>query len=275
MRRLFAGLSLAGIACEAKGDRAQRAPEPEFIVSVAGGSVTAPATAGPGWTRLRVTEDGEGHILVVFRLHDGVPADASAFLAALDTARGTPPAAIALGGPEMGDSGEVVLRFRPGTHVIACVRRGEDGHRHGSRGEAKVFVVAGDADSSGADSVPVATQTVRMLDFAYGGSDRWPAGAQLLRIENAGREDHQLRLVRLHDGTTVSAWMNAEEPGDHATDIAGVARIGPSEAAYLRLDLAPGTYVLYCLVPDLAEGRPHVALGMLKVVQVEAGGERT
>ena len=102
----------------------------------------------------------------------------------------------------MGDSGEVVLRLRPGTHVIACVRRGEDGHRHASRGEA-------------------------------------------------------------------SAWMEADDPGEHATAIGGVARIGPSEAAYLRLDLAPGTYVLHCLVPDRAEARPHIALGMLKVVHVE------
>jgi hypothetical protein len=35
--RHLAVLSLAGSACEANGDLAQRGPEPEFIVSVAGG----------------------------------------------------------------------------------------------------------------------------------------------------------------------------------------------------------------------------------------------
>jgi hypothetical protein len=39
--------------------------------------------------------------------------------------------------------------------------------------------------------------------------------------------------------------------------------------AYLPVDLVAGSYVIYCLIPDAASGRPHVELGMLRAIQVE------
>jgi len=48
-----------------------------------------------------------------------------------------------LRGPEVGDIGEVVIQFTPGRYVLGCVRRGREGHRHASTGEAKILVVTG------------------------------------------------------------------------------------------------------------------------------------
>jgi hypothetical protein len=31
----------------------------------------------------------------------------------------------------------------------------------------------------------------------------------------------------------------------------------------------PGTYVLYCLIPDAASGPPHIQLGMFRAIEVE------
>ncbi len=108
-----------------------------------------------------------------------------------------------------------------------------------------------------------------MVDFAYIVPERWAAGAHMLRVENRGRQDHQLRLMRLRDGSSVTTWMNAEAPDQHVVPVAGVARLGAGGVAYLPVELPRGAYLLYCLIPDPASGRPHVAMGMLRSIQVE------
>ena len=265
-----AGAALAACAPRDEGAPVAAPPPSDLVVSVRRGAVAAPDTVSAGWARLRVEEDGGGHIVVAFRLREPATDGAlAAFVAALDTARATPPAAVALGGPEVGDTGEVVVRLDAGHHVIACVRRGDDGHRHASAGEARLLVVAAPAAGGVARAAPAATQEVPMADFAYVGDDRWPSGPQVLRVANDGRQDHQLRIVRLRDGSTMKDWMEAEDPDDHATAVAGVARLGPGGVAYLPVELAAGSYVAYCLVPDAASGRLHVEMGMLRAITVE------
>jgi len=194
--------------------------------------------------------------------------DVQAFLAALDTAQTTPPPAVALGGPEVGNTGEVVIHLTAGRYVLGCVRRGAEGRRHGSSGEARVLVVTAPV-ASGREVPPPATEEVGMVDFAYVGPDRWPAGSHMLRIENRGQQEHQLRLARLRRGTSLQDWMNAEEPEEHATAVAGIARLGPGAVAYLPVELSAGAYVAYCLIPDPASGVPHGEMGMVRAIQVE------
>jgi hypothetical protein len=244
-------------------------PTTDLLVMVRGGAVTAPDSISAGWTRMRVEEDGAGHILVVFRLPEAsTDADVGTFLAALDTARTTPQAALAVGGPEVGDTGEVVVQLTAGRYVLGCVRRGADGHRHASTGEAKFLMVTAPL-TSGREIPPAATQEVGMVDFAYVGPDRWPAGSHVLRVENRGRQEHQLRLARLHPRSSLQDWLESEDPDDHATAVAGVARLGPGAVAYLPVELPAGTYLAYCLIPDPASGSPHVEMGMLRVIHVE------
>ena len=260
---------LALLGCRAS-ERPDVAPPAASVadglrVVASAGALRAPDATDAGWTRLHVEEDGAGHIVVVFRLPDGAAAsDVPAFVAALDTAAATPAGAVALGGPEVGDSGTVVLELAPGLHVVACVSRRDPMHRHASGGEARPLVVR---PARGAAPAPAATETVPMTDFAYPGPDRWRAGARVLAVRNDGRQDHQLRLARLRDGTTLREWMATE--GETGTDVAGVARLGPGRTAYLPVELRAGEYVAYCLVRDPGSGRPHVMLGMVRSVRVE------
>lgn len=241
-------------------------PAADLLVSVQAGSVSAPDSVAAGWTRLRVEEDGKGHILVVFKLPESATGtDVAVFLAALDTARTTPPPAVALGGPEIGDTGEVVIQLTAGRYVLGCVSRGGDGHRHASSGEAKEIVVTG-RDSA---APPRGTQEVPMVDYAYPGPEQWKAGSHLLRVENRSRQDHQLRIARLLAGSTLKDWMSAANPRAHAIPVAGVARLGPGAVAYLPVELPGGEYVLHCLIPDAASGRPHLMLGMVRAIHVE------
>ena len=236
-------------------------------VTVRTGAITAPDSARPGWTRVRVEETDGEHIVVVFRLPTA--ADVPAFVAALDTAPATPRPGVAIGGPEVGAQGDVVVHLTTGVYLLACVRRGEDGHRHVHRGESRILHVraATAADTAFAAS-PRSTQSIRMVDFAYVGPDHWAPGAQLLRIENTGPQDHQLRLARLREGATIQTWTQADNPDTLATAIVGMARVGAGKVAYLPIDLTPGSYIAYCLVADRATKRPHVELGMLRAIQV-------
>jgi hypothetical protein len=141
--------------------------------------------------------DGE-HIVVIFRLPPTASdAEIASFLAALDTLPTTPQPGVAMGGPEIGAIGDVVVRFTPGRYVLGCVRRGPDDHRHASKGEATTLLVVASPVDSIAAAVPRDTQEVRMADFAYLASETSATGSHMLRVENTGRQDHQMRIVRL------------------------------------------------------------------------------
>ncbi|MEO7521459.1 MAG: hypothetical protein ABIW79_06540, partial [Gemmatimonas sp.] len=142
-------------------------------------------------------------------------------------------------------------------------------HRHASSGESKVVVVLQTSVDSTIASPPRSTQVVRMMDFAYAGPEHWSSGSHVLRIENAGRQDHQMRLVRLKAGSSIKDWMTADDPDTQGTAVAGIARMGSAEVAYLPVELLAGSYVIYCLVTDPATRRPHIELGMLRSIQVE------
>ena len=248
--------------------RGSAPPDPHAItVSVSSRGIAAPDTARAGWTRLRVEENRGGHVVVVFRIPaDLSPEGVQAFLAAMDTAAMTPSVATALGGPEVDNAGEVFLDLAAGRYLLGCVSRGDDGHRHLAGDEWKVMeVVAGD----GMGTAPVATHVVRMGDFAFGGAAAWSAGEQVLQVVNGGRQDHQMRIDRLHPGISLQAWLAAPENASVSTPVAGAARMGPGQIVYLPVALERGEYVLYCLVPDTASGRMHVELGMFRGIKVE------
>ena len=242
----------------------------DVLITVKGGVIEAPDTTDPGWRRLRVEEDGDGHIVVVFRLAgERSDENIAAFLNALDTGSVTPRNAVALGGPEVGDSGDVIVRLEPGFYVLGCVRRGMDNHRHASTGEMKVLHVRNTEPAAAHSAPPATAGEIRLVEFAYVGPDTWPAGAQMLRVENTGAQDHQLRLFRLRPGSSIRDWLNAEDPASHGEAVAGVARIGPGQVAYLPTTLAPGSYVAHCLIQDPRTKTAHIELGMFRAIQVE------
>lgn len=243
---------------------------PVLRVNVRDGAVVAPDSVSSGWTRLHVMMEGSAHIVVAFRLHDGErPADAATFLAALDTARATPPGGLALSGPEVVDTGDVALDLKPGRYVLACMRRGADGHRHLSAGESKPFVVVARRAGARTAAAPVPTATVRMIDFAYTGPERWRSGDHWVRVTNEGKEDHLVLVARLRDGATLRDWTSVPDPNRIARPLAGAARMGPGTVTFLHLSMESGRYVLYCLIPHAPTGKTHVALGMFREIIVE------
>jgi hypothetical protein len=270
IRLVFTALLCTAITSCDRGQRPPEASPDDVMVAVADGAITSPDSVLPGWSRVRVDESGGSHIVVVFRLPVATSdSDVGPFIAALDTSPATPPAAVAMGGPEIGQSGDVIMYFTPGRYVIGCVRRGDGGHRHASTGEAKTFVVPDVPVASARGFPPVATHEMQMTEFAFGGSDKWRAGPQVLRIENTGSQDHQLRVVRLSAGSSMSDWLSSGGSDKHGTPVVGLARMGPGQMAYLPVDLESGSYVAYCLVADATRRQEHIELGMYRAITVE------
>lgn len=65
------------------------------------------------------------------------------------------------------------------------------------------------------------------------------------------------------------AWLGGPrktpQPGEPA---GGTTAIAPGRVNYLTADFAPGQYVMLCFVPDQADGRPHMAHGMVRELRV-------
>lgn len=112
-----------------------------------------------------------------------------------------------------------------------------------------------------------------MTDFAYTGPDRWPAGRHVLAVRNVGPQDHQRRLARLRPGAALLDWIDADDLRQLATDVAGVARLGAGQVAYLPVELPAGDYLAYWVVPDPRSRRPHVMLGMMRTIHVAGRAE--
>ena len=73
------------------GDTARTHVRPDVLVTMSSGAITAPDSVQPGWTTVRVEEVVDTHIVVFFRLPaNATAAEERAFVAALDTAPGTP-----------------------------------------------------------------------------------------------------------------------------------------------------------------------------------------
>jgi len=254
-------------ACSSSRPPVEIDPPGQLRLRVFDREIAGADSINAGWTRLLVEEDGEGHLVVGFRLGDESDQDLSRFLAALDTARASPEHATAIGGAEVGDTSEVIVALTPGRYAFACVRRDEGGKRHAALGELHVLTVEA-AGVSTSLAPPAHTLDLPMNDFAYGGDSSWSAGVQLLRVTNQGLQDHQLRVARLFEGVTMRQWYEAPEDVRVDSTVAGLARISGNGTAFVPLKLTPGRYMIYCLIPDPKSDQPHVALGMMREIVV-------
>ena len=111
-------------------------------------------------------------------------------------------------------------------------------------------------------------------EYAYSAPETLPSGWVTVRMTNHGQEPHHGQLLRLEDGVTFEAFMEAlQREGEAALRltalVGGPALIDPHRTDEVTLDPRPGTYVLACFVPS-PDGTPHLARGMLKRLEVTA-----
>jgi hypothetical protein len=113
------------------------------------------------------------------------------------------------------------------------------------------------------------------LDYAFEGQDKIEAGLVTLNFENVGQEDHHLQIARIADGVSFEEFMTKLQTEGEAAyalleGVGGVGILQPGVSQSVTVDLQkPGLYIALCVIPT-ADGVPHLALGMIKPIEVVA-----
>jgi len=136
---------------------------------------------------------------------------------------------------------------------------------------ALAVAACGDDDESSAPQ-PV---SVDGKEYVFVMPDKIDGGFVTMDFTNSGEELHEYGLARLDEGVSEAdidkAIASGQEPKG-IEDIGGVPVLTPGADVSIARDIEPGRYVFVCFIPD-PKGRPHVALGMKKVFEVEGDAD--
>jgi len=111
-------------------------------------------------------------------------------------------------------------------------------------------------------------------DYGFTGPDRVSAGMITVQVVNQGKDLHQVQILQLNEGKTAEDFYAAMKADSAhfppwAKFVGGPNAVMPGGKAKATMALSAGDYLLLCLVPD-SKGVPHVALGMVKPLTVDA-----
>jgi uncharacterized cupredoxin-like copper-binding protein len=141
---------------------------------------------------------------------------------------------------------------------------------------AVIGVVAGCAKTEKAPEtaqpVAVAPPTVHVTatDFAFEAPDSLPGGLTTFHLMNNGKELHHLVLMRLAEGQTIADLQKMNLGGPIPSTvvlIGGPNPALPQNSAEATVNLKPGKYALFCVIPG-QDGKPHIMKGMIRELTV-------
>jgi len=136
-----------------------------------------------------------------------------------------------------------------------------------------LLALAGCAKKEAAPPSPSAvTVTYTGTEYAFTGPDSIAAGLVTVRLVNAGKEPHQLGLVRIDSGKTMADIATAMKATSGAipvwmTFVGGPNTIGPGDSTAATQALTAGNYLLVCFIPA-PDGKMHLEHGMVRMVVV-------
>lgn len=214
------------------------------------------------------------HQAALLRLHPGVTA--AQFKAIVASAGDG--AGLALADP-MGGAGTISpggrqvswQLLKAGNYLAACFVQGPDGKSHLDLGMLASFTVAGAQPKPGHVGAglfavkPQHTITAHDMRFTL---PKAFTGKGVYRFTDTDAEDvHEIAFLKLAPGkhkADVLSWF--AHPGMPPFSFAGgLSPVVPhGGTALMQLNLAPGTYVATCFIPDeMAPHLPHALLGMM------------
>lgn len=212
----------------------------------------------------------EGHQAALLKIADGKTLDdVKASLASEAAPSGPPPWSVGGGTTalEPGASVKVTQPLPSGTYAFVCFVPGPDGVPHFAKGMAKTITITG--TSTLTNPLPTEGENSVAKDFEYSLPDL-KAGTTILRTRNSGAQPHEYQFAKLADGKTdtdAQNWLKNGGGPPPMSFVAGpVIAVGGSGAVPLRLE--KGSYVVFCQIPDPADGQPHFAKGMFKAITI-------
>ncbi|CAN5329083.1 hypothetical protein BH09GEM1_BH09GEM1_42280 [soil metagenome] len=238
-------------------------------------SFVAPRTVKSGINTFRLVNDGkELHHLSIIKLEKG---KTMADLAAALKNPGPPPMWMKnVGGPNPaipGTTVEATLALDAGTYVMVCfISSPGSTMPHMMKGMMREFTVT--TKASGAVD-PASDATVHLTDYTFTVDKPLSAGHRVLKVVNDAQQPHELVMVQLAPGKTITDvgnWaekemMKGPPPGK---PIGGMAPFGNGRSGSFPVDLKPGKYGLICFAPDAKDGKSHFMHGMTKEIVVAA-----
>ncbi len=212
----------------------------------------------------------EPHQAALLKVADGKTIDDLVAFLASEGAPAGPPPYIVGGGTTLVDPGgstTVTQALPAGTYAFMCFVPGPDGAPHFVKGMLAPITITGNSTTS----LPLPDgENSTATEFKYE-LPSLKAGTTVLRVKNPGQQDHEYQLGRVADAKTANDalnWLKTHQGAPPMSLIGGsvVGRGGGTNS--FKLNLKKGTYVVYCLLPDSADGKSHLEKGMFQSVTI-------
>lgn len=230
-----------------------------------------PATVPAGLTTIRFSNKGkELHHVYLVKVEKGKkPDDVLAFF----KAGGPPPKWMKpVGGPNApapGDETVFTSNLEAGDYVALCVIPSPGGPPHVMKGMMKALTVTPTARKAAA---PVADITLTLSDYDLAFSKPLAPGKHVIAVRNTGKQPHEFFMAQLMPGKTPMDMAKfAENPvgAPPGKPMGGITDIVPGDVVYLQVDVPKGEFAFMCFTPDMKDGKPHLAHGMIKQISVK------
>ena len=231
----------------------------------------APDVIPAGLTEFRFLNKGPAlHHMAILKLAGGKTVDD--LISSMSKPGPLPSWVKELGGPNApapGEEANATLMLEPGNYAYICfVDIG--GPPHFTKGMVKPLRVVPASGPSG--TKPRADVTATLFDYSFKLSAPIRAGKRTIRVHNAGPQHHEVELVQLAPGAGLAdfmKWMEKMEGPPPGKPLGGIAGIESGMSQYFSADFVPGSYALICFLPDVKDGKPHFAHGMVQQIEVK------
>ena len=249
------------------------AETPTLAVSAKEYAFTTASSVKAGYVKVELKNEGkEEHQAQLLRINDGVTPQQLQEAATDTTGEKLLGLTSIEGGVNAiapGASQTAVTKLDPGSFLMLCFIPAPDGQPHVAKGMQAQFTVAGPAAEN---DEPKYDAEIAARDFTFD-LPAITSGEQTIEFKNAGPQPHEATMVKVADGKKVEdvqAFFAGTPSGPPPyVGVGGAAAVKPNGATFPTIDLKPGTYAVFCLVPDSNTGKPHIQLGMFKSFEVK------
>ena len=253
------------------------------VVRTADGYDT-PADASPGLVLLSVEATGDtGADAIIARLPEGMTTEQ-----AQEMIRATPDdefpdfaydwtfAGGATAAP--GETSQVLISLEPGDWMILLDTM--------LNSELEVRPLTVEVGTGTTMEPPAADATIEMQDFAFSGlPEGAAAGPQIWEVTNTGEQPHVLVLLSTPEAVTIEQVLallsmdmeSGTPPADPGFDPSTIGEGGfvdvlsTGQTVWVEVDLAEGSNIAICFLPDRESGMPHFLMGMISIFAVGEG----
>lgn len=271
---LAAASSIAAQQPRPRTPRTGQIPGSEFVVVATDHEFEAPDQVDAGLVNIRLFNRGrEMHHVVVIKVDrlDRL-SQISEYLKSNDW---NVPWLTPMGGPEAVSPGGVssaIMVLQPGRYVLACVVSSPTTHRqHFMDGMIRELAVVKPHGVVAAAQLPATEISLKLYEWNFTLDGPLFAGRRTIRVENVGRFEHHVWMVRLLPRRSVEEAMKwAERPDGPAPfePVGGTTGLAPGRSVNVSVDLIPGEYALLCTLFNPLSRKTHSAHGMVMPLRI-------